>query len=111
MANTLTTLAPFRRGDVIGIGAGTDCEFVKVRRCTGSGPYTVAIRRYRWFDRLLDRIRARWRRMLKPISDWRYDRCDVRWCPRKAVALTADYDEFCMRHAPADGVHGLENDA
>jgi len=107
MGSTLSTTSPFSRGAVLGVGTGSDFELVKVRHCTGVGPFTVAIRRYRWYDRAWDTVRAYWRRLLKPFKDWRYARCDTRWCPRAAVLETDDYDEYCRRHAPA-GAHEIE---
>lgn len=100
MNGTLTTSSPFDRGAIIGIGSGADCELVKVTRCVGAGPYTVAVRRYRWFDRTWDTLRAYWRHLLKPYCEWQYGRCDTRRCLRTAALETDDYDAYCRRHAP-----------
>ena len=109
MSSTLTTASPFTRGQVLGVGTGPDFELVKVRSCTGVGPFTVTIRRYRWHDHTWDTMRAYWRRLLKPFKDWRYVCCDTPWCPRAAVLETDDFDAYCRRHAPADA-HEIEDD-
>jgi hypothetical protein len=96
----MSTTSPYRRGDLIAIDAGADRELAKVTRCAGTGPYTVEIRRYRWFDRAWDTIRARWQRMLKPYKAWQYSRCDNPLCLRTAKFETVDFDEFCSRHTP-----------
>lgn len=96
--STLTTSSAFDRGNVLGIGP--DTELVKVLRRAGVGPYTVTVRRYRWSDRAWDRVRAYWRRLVKPLKDWRYARCDTPWCLRAPTLETDDYDTYCSRHAP-----------
>lgn len=105
MIGTMSTLSPLRRGQVISVGD----EIVKVRRCTGSGPFTVAVRRYRWFDRVLDRVRAARRRALTPVKKWRYERCDTCWCLRKASFETEDFDAYCPRHTP-EGASEMSSD-
>lgn len=111
--STMATTSRFPRGSVLSVDAGPVSELVKVTHCAGVGPFTLTVRRYRWFDRLRDTVRARWRRAwrwaTKPVRDWRYDRCDTPRCLRTAVLETDDYDGYCAKHAPA-GAHPLEGD-
>lgn len=104
--STLSTMSAFRRGDVLRIDTGPDAELVKVTGCTGVGPYTVAVRRYRWHDRAWAWLRVLPKRLAEPVAKplrrWRYQRCEAHWCLRKATLETTDYDEYCERHAPAD---------
>jgi hypothetical protein len=109
MSRTFSTSSPLSRGDVLSVETGSGRKLVKITQCTGSNPYTATFRRYGWPDRAWDTIRAYWRSVLKPLRDWRYERCDTAWCPRRAVLETADCDAYCRRHAP-DDAHAKEID-
>jgi hypothetical protein len=96
--STMTALEPTPRRAVLILG---DTDTVLVARCTGTGPFTLTVRRVNRWDRLWWRIRARWRRMFGPVARRvqarRLSRCDEPGCRRRADPDT-ELNFYCARH-------------
>jgi hypothetical protein len=95
MARTsaMAVTGPVPRRTVLSID---DADRVLVLACKGAGPYTLTVRQVNRWDRLRWRLRALWRRLVrpitKPVADWWWSRCEQPWCWREEI------DEYCLRH-------------
>jgi hypothetical protein len=96
---TMTTTDRMARGSVLQIDTGRDAEAVKVKSCTGVGPFQVTVRPVTWLDRAGWWL-MRWpRRLRRRVRDWWLDRCCNRWCLRRYAVVDAECDGWCWAHA------------
>jgi hypothetical protein len=95
----LTMSSAVARRQVLQVDTGRKAELVKVKQCTGVGPFQVTVRPLTRLDRAGSWL-LRWPRWLRrKARDWWLDRCEARFCMRKYVVEDADLDGWCWKHA------------
>jgi hypothetical protein len=95
----MTTTDRVAKGSVLQIDAGQNAEAVKVKTCTGVGPFQVTVRPVTWLDRAGWWL-TRWpRRLQRIVRDWWLARCDARFCWRKYTVVDVEWDGWCERHS------------